>query len=101
MKFIGHLFLQKLLSSRIIGLTLEAQPMGKAALDKVCDRLEDLRSRPAPQGCKGPNLYSKRICFAVQDMLEMKQNSWMRKTFKAQAKKLSDIRDQHQKEMWA
>merc|ERR1712192_4934 len=98
MKFIGHLFLRSLLTTKIIasivqelmccnndnvpeehivecmceflcaiGYTLEEQTtLGKQAMTQVCGRMLDLK-----QGKKkdGKSLYSKRIQFAIQDVL--------------------------------
>jgi|Transcript_43266 translation initiation factor 4G len=124
MKFIGHLFLRQLLSTKVIssviqeltlcdradelpqehvvecavelilsiGYTLEAMPTGSQSLGQVCGRLKDLMSR----NFDGRPAYSKRIQFAIQDLLEVRSAGWRRKTFKAAAKTKEEIRlDQH------
>mmetsp|Transcript_88142 Transcript_88142/g.227302 ORF Transcript_88142/g.227302 Transcript_88142/m.227302 type:complete len:629 (+) Transcript_88142:128-2014(+) len=125
MKFIGHLFLRQLLSARVIssviqeltlcdredelpqehvvecavelilsiGYTLETMPTGSEALGQVCSRLLDLQQRKLPEGRAA---YSKRIQFAIQDLLDVRSAGWRRKTFKAAAKTKEEIRlDQH------
>lgn len=124
MKFIGHLFLRQLLSTKVIssviqeltlcdradelpqehvvecavelilsiGYTLEAMPAGSQSLGQVCGRLKDLQSRKFD----GKPAYSKRIQFAIQDLLDVRSAGWRRKTFKAAAKTKEEIRlDQH------
>jgi len=74
-----------------IGFTLEqCGAAGKEALDSVCSRLAELKERPS-EGDRAGMLYSKRIQFAIQDVLETRSNSWRRKTFKASAKTKMEI----------
>jgi len=128
MKFIGHLFLRQLLSAKIIGsviqdltscdqadvlpeepmiecicellsnigYTLESTAVGKAAVTAVCGRLLDLKQRQTELG-KG--VYSKRIQFGIQDILDMRCAGWTKKTFKASAKTKDEIRRAQEKEM--
>jgi len=128
MKFIGHLFLRQLLSAKIIGsviqdltscdqadvlpeepmiecicellsnigYTLESTPVGKAAVTAVCGRLLDLKKREAQAG-KG--VYSKRIQFGIQDILDMRSAGWTKKTFKASAKTKDEIRRAQEKDV--
>jgi len=128
MKFIGHLFLRQLLSAKIIGsviqdltscdqadvlpeepmiecicellsnigYTLEATPVGKAAVAAVCGRLLDLKQR---QTEFGRGVYSKRIQFGIQDILDMRCAGWTKKTFKASAKTKDEIRRAQETEM--
>jgi translation initiation factor 4G len=131
MRFIGHLFLQKLLNSKIvasiiselvglqndeeeivpeehvvecicelltaIGHTLEGMPAGKECITQVCGRLLELKGRLKD----GKGLLSKRIQFSIQDVLEMRQKGWMKKTFKAVAKTKEEVRAQHEEELEA
>jgi len=127
MKFIGKLFLASLLSAKIIGsviqeltncdradempqepmvecicellttigYTLEMTPVGKASLVSVCGRLKDLKGRK--QG--GKEVYSKRIQFGIQDVLEMRAAAWTKRTFKETAKTKEEIKKQQDKEI--
>eukprot|EP00929_Paragymnodinium_shiwhaense_P009177 TRINITY_DN11323_c0_g1_i1.p1 TRINITY_DN11323_c0_g1~~TRINITY_DN11323_c0_g1_i1.p1 ORF type:complete len:651 (-),score=199.28 TRINITY_DN11323_c0_g1_i1:218-2170(-) len=120
MKFIGHLFLRQLLSARVIGsvllelvlcghdelphehvvecacelllcigYALEAMPTGAASLASVCGRLMDLKGMKDESG-KG--VYSKRMTFAIQDLLDTRASGWTKKTFKSSAKTKEEIR---------
>jgi translation initiation factor 4G len=129
MKFIGHLFLQKLLGTAIIasiisdligsnpgsgdtipeehvvecvcellsaiGYTLEEMIVGKDCVTQVCGRLIDLKSMKKKDG-KG--LLSKRIQFAIQDVVDMRKAGWVKKTFKAVAKTKEEVRAQQEQE---
>lgn len=79
-----------------IGYTLDASPVGKAALTSVCGRLLDLKSQ---QTKEGRGIYSKRIQFAIQDLFDVRSAGWAKKSFKATAKKKDDIRREQQKDM--
>lgn len=125
MKFIGHLFLRQLLSAKVIGsviqelvlcdqadvlpqehvlecacelilsigFTLDSMPAGSHALAQVGGRLKDLKTR---LGNDGKAAYSKRMQFAIQDLLDIRAAGWTRKTFKSAAKTKEEIRlDQH------
>jgi len=130
MKFIGHLFLRQVLSAKIIGrviqdltncdeadvlpeepmvecicellsnigFTLASTPIGKAATDSVCGRLKDLKQR---KNEVGRSAYSKRIQFAIQDLLDMKSADWTKKSFKASAKTKEEIKREQAKEIAA
>jgi len=128
MKFIGHLFLRGLLSVRVIssillelarcndeahveepmveclcellvniGFALEATPIGKAALISVTGRLQDLKGRPTPNGCSS-SCYSRRIQFAIQDIIDMRARGWTQRSFKASAKTKAEIRREHERD---
>jgi hypothetical protein len=124
MRFIGQLFLRELLSAKImgsviqdlstcdkadlfpeepmvecicellttIGYTLDASPVGKKALSTVCSRLKELKSK---------GLYSKRIQFLIQDLLDLRQAGWARKTFKAAATTKHEVKMQQEKDLAA
>jgi len=130
MKFIGQLFLREMLSAKIIGsviqdlalchqpeevpeepmvecicelltnigYTLELSPIGANALAAVCFRLKDLQGRRI-EGSQ--LLYSKRIQFAIQDLLDIRAASWTKRTFKASAKTKEEIRFQQEKDIAA
>lgn len=130
MKFIGQLFLRELLNAKImgtviqdlakcnqaeiipeepmvecicmlltnIGYTLESSPMGKSALSSVCAQLEELKSQ---RSADGKSVYSRRIQFAIQDLLDVRSAGWTRKTFKASAKTKEEIRLQQEWELAA
>lgn len=129
MKFIGHLFLRQLLSAKVIGsvimelvlctehtdhvpedhaiecacelltnigYTLEQLPTGHQALQLVCSRLLELKSRKADNG-KG--VYSKRIVFMIQDLLDTRAAGWSMKIFKSTAKTKEEIRLEQQRDL--
>merc|ERR1719329_549875 len=130
MKFIGQLFLREMLSAKIIGsviqdlalchqpeevpeepmvecicelltnigYTLELSPIGANALAAVCLRLKDLQGRRIDGS---QLLYSKRIQFAIQDLLDIRAASWTKRTFKASAKTKEEIRFQQEKDIAA
>eukprot|EP00403_Amphidinium_massartii_P032030 CAMPEP_0178436200 /NCGR_PEP_ID=MMETSP0689_2-20121128/34318_1 /TAXON_ID=160604 /ORGANISM="Amphidinium massartii, Strain CS-259" /LENGTH=710 /DNA_ID=CAMNT_0020058291 /DNA_START=50 /DNA_END=2182 /DNA_ORIENTATION=- len=121
MKFIGHLFLRQLLSAKVIGsviqelvlcdnedkvpeehviectlelllnigYTLETIPFGAQSLTQVCGRLMDLKNR---KRSSGQGVYSKRIQFAIQDLLETRAAGWAKKLFRETAKTKEEIR---------
>jgi len=129
MKLIGHLFLRQLLSAKVIGSviqeltlvdradvvpeehviecavellmsighTLESMPVGKTALSQVCGRLLDLKQ----QKRNGKGLYSKRIQFAIQDLLDTRNAGWARKVFGGVAKTKEEIRLDQQRDLSA
>merc|ERR1719329_2002553 len=129
MKFIGQLFLREMLNAKIIGsviqdlakcnqadvipeepmvecicelltnigYTLESSPIGKSALTSVCSRLQELKSKQ--DGSK--SLYSKRIQFAIQELLEIRAAAWTKKSFKTSAKTKEEIRLQQEKDIAA
>lgn len=39
----------------------------------------------------GKNIYSKRIQFAIQDVIDLRKNGWKKKIYKEGAKKRADI----------
>jgi len=128
MKFIGHLFLRQLLSGKVIGTiicelelcdqpeelpdehalecacelitaigyTLEAMPSGQVALGMAFKRLAELKSKKNDQG-KG--IYSKRIHFMIQDLLDTRAAGWSKKVFKSQAKTKEEIRLDQEREL--
>lgn len=128
MKFIGHLFLRNLLVAKIIGqiiqelamcgrtddipaehvveclcellttigYTLESTPAGKAALSQVCGRLMELKKG---KDKKGKSVMSKRIQFAIQDLLETREAGWTKKVFKTAAKTKDEIRIAQEREI--
>jgi len=129
-KFIGHLFLRQLLTAKIIGsviadlamcdcvdvlpgehvvecicellnsigYTLESMPAGKGAVAQVCGRLMDLKARTDN---RGKNVYSKRIQFGIQDLLDTRAAGWTKKVFKAVAKTKEEIRNEQSRDIKA
>jgi len=129
MKLIGHLFLRQLLPTKIIawviqellmvdsadapeehvvecvcevlnaiGYTLEQKTVGKATIAQVCGRMLDLQQRKTNEG-KG--FYSKRIQFAIQDLLDTRKAGWTRKVFKIAAKTKEEIRHEQERQIRA
>jgi len=127
MKFIGHLFLRELLPTKIIasviqdlmmvesadapeehvvecicevlnaiGYTLEQKPVGKATIVQVCGRMLDLKQRKTNEG-KG--VYSKRIQFAIQDILDTRKAGWTKKVFKIAARTKEEIRLEQERQI--
>jgi len=121
MKFIGQLFLRKLLTARIIGQVIQDLAMCHDAstyppehvLECICTLLNNigytLDSMPAgeasiKQVCgrllelktkknkKGKSIYAMRIQFMLQDLIDTKNAGWQRKVFKASAKTKEEIK---------
>lgn len=116
MKFIGKLYLRELLAARVIcdvlhdllrgdenlpeehkvecaielmtnvGYTLEKSY--QMEMQKFSARMIDLKSARGPNG--RPAL-SRRVQFAVQDLLDLKDNMWKQKIMKEQAKTMQEI----------
>lgn len=119
LKFIGNLFLRKLLSARVIGnllqdllgfgeeqpkehmiecacelleaigYTLDAAPNGSSFLVQCMGRLADLKRLTLPCGRAA---FSKRIQFRIQDLLDLRGNQWQKKLFKEPPKTKEDVR---------
>jgi len=129
MKFIGHLFLRKLLSAKVIGsiiedlamcssasgavpeehvvecicelltaigYTLESMPSGASATKQVCGRLLELKQQ---KDALGKQVYSKRIQFNIQDVLDMRAAGWTKKVFKSAAKTKEEIRLEQERDL--
>lgn len=119
MKFIGHLFLQKLLVGKVmytvvhdllnpseglpeehmvecvcelfthIGYLLSSTRPGDECVSRNFQRIENLKY------CKNADstpLLSKRVGFLIQDLLDLRDNDWEKKIFKEQAKTMDDIK---------
>jgi len=129
-KLIGHIFLRQLLPARVIssviqdlvlgseenhipeehgvecacellmstGHTLESMASGRQSVQLVCARLAELRVQKTANG-KG--LFSKRIQFLVQDMLDARHAGWTKKSFKSSAKTKEEVRLDQQRELIA
>jgi hypothetical protein len=129
MKFLGHLFLRQLLPAKIIGqiiydlamcdnaqmvpsehivecicellnnigFTMDSTPVGKPAMGQVCMRLMELKRRTDSKTGKG--VYTKRIQFAIQDLLDTRNADWTKKVFKAAAKTKDEIKEQQRQDM--
>lgn len=128
MKLIGHLFLRQLLPAKVIasviqelllcdqedyipeehtvecacellmstGHTLESLPAGRYAVQQACGRLTELKLRKAAQG---RGVYSKRLQFVIQDMLDARADGWTKKSFKSSAKTKEEVRLAQQREL--
>merc|ERR1711957_1009678 len=75
-----------------IGYTLECSNDGRVAIESVCGRLLELKDRPSPAGTRPGGLYSKRVQFAIQELLDIRSSGWRKKTFKPSAKTKEEIR---------
>jgi len=121
MKFIGHLFLRQLLAVKVIGqvvhdligikeggglpeehmiecvcellqaigYTLDDTPHGENLMNSFAARLRDLSKHP---GADGKAIFSKRICFQIENLLDLRKNRWQKKLFKELAKTKDDVR---------
>merc|ERR1719291_712485 len=130
MRFIGNLYLRQLLTSKIIvgitqdllkfdtqetipeehviecvlellkniGYTLESTPVGKSALVQVCGRMMDLKAMKKKDG---KPVLSRRVGFAIQDVLDARNAGWAMKTFKKTAKTKEEIRLEQEAELKA
>lgn len=75
----------------VIGATLEALPDGESCVMEVFDRLHEMKEGRALKG-RVESLYSNRIQFAIQDLVDMRRRGWTKKSFKASAKTKDEIR---------
>jgi hypothetical protein len=84
-----------------IGYTLDAMPAGGGPLTQVCGRLMDLKQRTTKVGKIERGIYSKRIQFKIQEVLETRAAGWTRKTFKAVAKTKEEVRQEQERDIKA
>ena len=118
MKFIGQLFLRRLLSHKVvtsvveqllysqdrpedhfveclvmllknIGATLETSGSGKIYLDQFVETLQELKQK---------NIYAKRIQFLIQDLIDLRTNSWDERLVQDAPKTKQEIREQFMRE---
>lgn len=116
MKFIGHLFLRKLLANKVIfmivmqllknavnelsleqvctllstiGFTCEDSEQGRTFLTAAFGRLQELKveEEAKPQ-------HNKRIIFMIQDTLDLRKNKWQMRQHKEVAKTIKEVHDQ-------
>jgi hypothetical protein len=80
------------------GHTLESMASGRQSVQLVCCRLSELKNLKTAEG-KG--LYSKRIQFLVQDMLDARLAGWTKKSFKSSAKTKEEVRLDQERELTA
>lgn len=119
MKFIGNLFLRQLLGVRVIGqvvyalIGMSASPPEDHKIECVCELLHTIGHELDGQKhgrqlllefiarllelkrlttTDGKPYYSKRTQFQIQELLDLRKNSWQKKMFKETAKTKSDIR---------
>jgi len=120
MKFIGNLFLRKLLSIKVMGSIVE-DLIGRVGstlpeehkIECVCELLQaigytidsmpqgsDLMSQfcarlvslKSAVGSSGKAAYSRRIQFQIQDLMDLRSRGWEKKQFKEQAKTKDEVR---------
>jgi hypothetical protein len=126
MKFIGNLFLRQLLAVKVIGqvvhdligikdqhpeehmiecvcellqaigYSLDNTQHGKMLVTQFSHRLLDLKKVVDP--ATGRQVFSKRIQFQIQDLIDLRNNNWHKKLFKEQAKTKDEVRKDAQKE---
>ncbi|CAK0818891.1 unnamed protein product, partial [Prorocentrum cordatum] len=110
MKFIGNLFLRQLLAVKVIGqvvhdlIGIKDAPIEEHMIECVCEllqaigfsldntqhgkmlvtqfshRLMDLKKEVDP--ATGRHLFSKRIQFRIQDLIDLRSHNWQKKLFK-------------------
>merc|ERR1719163_929023 len=112
MKFIGQLYLRKLLSHKVvrevvlrlvfkheppeehyiecfcmlvknIGATLESSEQGRSYMQQFANRMKDLANVES---------YTKRIKFAIQNVLDLRSNGWQERVLKERMKTKDQIR---------
>jgi len=71
------------------GHTLESMAMGKNAMQQFSGRLLELKRLSTSSG---QSVYSKRIMFLIQDVLDARAAGWKKKVIKSRAKTLDEIR---------
>ncbi|CAK0834317.1 unnamed protein product [Prorocentrum cordatum] len=128
MKFIGNLFLRQLLAVKVIGqvvhdligiketpieehmiecvcellkaigYSLDNTPHGKMLVTQFSHRLMDLKKEMDPT--TGRSLFSKRIQFQIQDLIDLRGRNWQQKLFKEQAKTKDEVRKDAAKEAY-
>jgi len=131
MHFIGKLFLRRLLPAKIIvaileerlgrrrssgpppeehvvecvcelllaiGQALESMPVGGDALSRVCEWLRELAGQSRGDG--GP-VYSKRIRFVMQGVIDARAMGWAKNSFKEVAKTKEEVRLDQERELSA
>lgn len=119
MRFIGNLFLRQLLAVKVIGqvvhdligvkennpeehmiecvvellqaigYTLDTTPHGKDLMQQFASRLIELKTSAASDS---KAVYSKRVQFLIQDLLDLRSQDWKKKLFKEQAKTKEEVR---------
>jgi len=122
MKFIGHLYLRKLLSLKVIGYAVRDLVGGHSSgtadvedhvVECACTLLGAIGQTldAAPDGqflmsqfvarlvalkrrCPdgGPSVLSRRVQFQVQDLIDLRDRGWVLKLFREQAKTLAGVR---------
>lgn len=129
MKFIGNLFLRKLLSSKILSAVIRdlagcedeqsvpEEPMVECLCELITSIGFTLEETPAGRAAivqvvgrlkelksrkeDGRSLYCKRVQFTIQDVLDCRDAGWQKKSFKAAAKTKDEIRQQQEQELKA
>jgi hypothetical protein len=120
MKFIGNLFLRQLLAVKVIGqvvhdligikdapieehmiecvcellqaigFSLDNTPQGKILVTQFLHRLMDLKKEVDP--ATKTNVFSKRIQFRIQDLIDLRGSNWQKKMFKETAKTKDEVK---------
>jgi len=78
------------------GCTLDSKSSGRKSIQLVCDRMWELSSHTAS---KGKEVYSKRVRFVIQDVLDTRLAGWTKKSFKSIAKTKDEVRQDQKQEL--
>jgi pentatricopeptide repeat protein len=70
---------------RSVGAALQSEQLGCHLISKTCGELAKLRK-------EGDAIYSKRLQFMIQDLVDLRDAHWMQKAFKSAAKTKDDIK---------
>lgn len=73
-----------------VGATLQADPASEQIVSATFQRLAKLRKA---KSAGGKDVYCKRLQFAVQDLIDLRQAGWVKKVFKSLAKTKDEIRE--------
>jgi len=129
MRLIGHLFLRQLLPAKVIvhvleelifrsreeskvpmehavecacellaatGHAIEALAEGKRVVVRACGRLRELKDS---QTAQGRHIYSKRMQFVIQDLLDVRSAGWTQRSFRDSAKTKEEVQLEQRRDL--